>query len=134
MVIDDIYQRLISKAFKLQSIIRERSKTKHRSSGWEAVRDAHILKSPLCVACGGNKLLQVHHIVPFSVVAGLELDPDNLLTLCMGDFDCHLKLGHGGSFRRYNDRVVQDAMKFHKADIGQRLILIKEIRSRRRID
>jgi hypothetical protein len=79
-------------------------------------------------------LLQVHHIVPFSVAPDLELEVSNLLTLCMGDFDCHLRLGHGGSFRCYNPRVIEDAAEFREATLSGRLVVLSEARRRRRRD
>lgn len=118
-----------SKVSKFRSVVRERDKVRHRSSGWEAVRDAHLANSPACVACGGEHLLQVHHIVPFSTAPDLELEPSNLITLCMGEFDCHLKLGHGGSFRHYNPRVIAAAAEFREAELGRREALIKEARA-----
>jgi len=71
-------------------------------------------------------MLQVHHVVPFSIAAGLELDPTNLLTLCMGEFDCHLKLGHGGSFRYYNPHVREIAAEFMSGSTGTRLVLLRK--------
>lgn len=126
-----MFRTLVSKVSKLRSVYRERDKVRHRSSGWEAVRDAHLATSPVCVACGGVHLLQVHHIVPFSTAPDLELEPSNLITLCMGDFDCHLRLGHGGSFRHYNPRVVEDVAEFREAEAHRRVVLIKEARARR---
>jgi 5-methylcytosine-specific restriction endonuclease McrA len=76
-------------------------------------------------------MLQVHHIVPFSTAPDLELEPSNLITLCMGEFDCHLRLGHGGSFRHYNPLVVEDATEFREAEVHRRTALIKEARARR---
>ena len=126
-----MFRTLVSKVSKLRSVVRERDKVRNRSSGWEAVRDAHLAASPACVACGGVHMLQVHHIVPFSTAPDLELEPSNLITLCMGEFDCHLRLGHGGSFRHYNPLVVEDATEFREAEVHRRTALIKEARARR---
>lgn len=61
------------------------------------------------MACGGVKLLQVHHKKPFHLDPSLELDLTNLITLCMGKAECHLLLGHGGSFKAYNPTIQADA-------------------------
>ena len=123
--------KLSSKISKLHSIYREGDKIRHRSSGWEAVRDAHLASRPTCAACGGTKLLQVHHVVPFHLATDLELVPSNLVTLCMGDFDCHLRLGHGGSFRCYNPTIVEDAEEFFGGSTGHRLLLLQRVRNTR---
>lgn len=39
----------------------------------------------------------------------LELSPQNLITLCMSPKECHLRIGHGGSFKAFSPTVVQDA-------------------------
>jgi hypothetical protein len=80
-----------------------------RSPHWPTVekhfREAH----PTCAACGGTERLNVHHIIPFHVNAALELDPNNLITLCMGKLECHLHIGHGGSFSAWNEGVREMA-------------------------
>jgi 5-methylcytosine-specific restriction protein A len=86
---------------------------------------------PVCAGCGGATQLQVHHIVPFHVSPDLELVPQNLITLCMGDHDCHLKLGHGGAFRCYNPEITKDVKVFRESGPGRRLMLLKEIREKR---
>jgi hypothetical protein len=80
-----------------------------RSGHWPTVRKEHIEANPYCSACGGKDELNVHHIQPFHLDPELELDPKNLITLCMGELNCHLTLGHGSSFRAYNPDVVADA-------------------------
>lgn len=95
-----------------QSVLREVAKSKRRSSKWDSVRDAFLLEHPVCAACGSSKKLQVHHIVPFHLHPELELDVGNLIVLCMDENECHLEIGHGGSFRCYNPRVVVHALRF----------------------
>jgi hypothetical protein len=51
----------------------------------------------------------VHHVVPFALDASKELEPTNLITLCAWLHQCHLKIGHGGEFDRFNPRVRMDA-------------------------
>jgi hypothetical protein len=80
-----------------------------RSPHWPTVQHHHIQQFPTCEACGGNINLNVHHKKPFHLFPELELEPTNLITLCMdGDKDCHIKLGHGGNFKAYNPNVVED--------------------------
>jgi hypothetical protein len=92
-----------------QSIIRERKKAKTRSPHWGKLRDSFIKTHPTCAACGQKKLLQLHHIVPFHFDPKLELEPTNLIVLCMGKLECHLVIGHGGDYKDYNPMVVKHA-------------------------
>lgn len=123
-------RRFLSGISRFHSKVRERTKAR-RSAGWDRVRDRHLEMFPFCAGCGGIRDLQVHHIVPFHVSPDLELVPRNLITLCMGDYDCHLRLGHGGSFRCYNPDIVRDVKLFREGNVGQRLVLLKEIREKR---
>jgi len=64
------------------------------------------------MVCGGVKKIEVHHIIPFSQNPELELDPNNLITLCETKkygINCHLLIGHCGNYRWSNPDVVQDA-------------------------
>jgi len=85
-----------------------------RSKDWPKVRAAHLKKQPRCMACGSGKNLAVHHKQPFQWFPQLELDPENLITLCEGDtLNCHLWLGHCGNFAKwYNPKVVESAKRF----------------------
>ena len=83
-----------------------------RSSKWPSVRKAHLDTHPTCAVCGGNKTLEVHHIVPFHFDQSKELDPSNLITLCESKkhgLCCHLLVGHKGNYKNQNPLVVQDA-------------------------
>ena len=89
------------------------AKGQKRADGWLEFRDAYVRDNPECVVCGAKKKLQVHHIVPFHVAPDLELDPTNLLTLCVNKkygINCHLLVGHLGNYRRVNPAVELDAM------------------------
>jgi 5-methylcytosine-specific restriction endonuclease McrA len=80
-----------------------------RSPHWPTVQHKHLKKFPTCAACGGGLNLNVHHKKPFHLFPELELEPTNLITLCMdGEKDCHIKLGHGSNFKAYNPNVVED--------------------------
>lgn len=89
--------------------VRDIGVSAKRSDKWPTVekhfREAH----PTCAACGGKDRLNVHHCMPFHLDPAKELDPNNLITLCMGEKECHLHIGHGGSFKQYNPNVRKDA-------------------------
>ena len=70
-----------------------------RSSEWRRVRDKFVENHPDCVVCGSRKNIQVHHVIPFCVDPSKELEVSNLATMCSR---CHLLIGHGGWFQRYN--------------------------------
>lgn len=94
------------------SFVREQIvKRLTRSSGWSKIRKQHLKKNPLCAACGKNKFgtLEVHHIQSFHEFPELELDPNNLITLCSGGCNCHLTLGHCGNFKLTNPTVIENA-------------------------
>jgi hypothetical protein len=80
-----------------------------RSGGWGRVEREHLAQYPLCQACRGTARLQVHHVRPFHLRPELELDRRNLITLCMGPAECHLRIGHGDDWRAYNPDVRKDA-------------------------
>lgn len=80
-----------------------------RSDKWPTVEKHFREGHPTCAACGGKDRLNVHHCMPFHLDPAKELDPTNLITLCMGDKECHLHIGHGGSFKQYNPNVRSDA-------------------------
>ncbi len=87
-----------------------------RSPLWRKVRAEHLLEFPECAICGGNKKIQVHHIIPYHLAPTLELEPSNLITLCVagkGGLNCHLFFGHLGNFRLYNPSVALDAFLWH---------------------
>jgi hypothetical protein len=85
----------------LRHSLRDVGVSAKRSSHWPTVerhfREAH----PTCAACGSKDRLNVHHIRAFHLFPKLELDPNNLITLCMSKTECHLKLGHGDDFHAY---------------------------------
>jgi 5-methylcytosine-specific restriction protein A len=80
-----------------------------RSGRWPTVEKHFREEHPTCAACGGTKNINIHHIHPFHVFPALELDPNNLITLCMGKLECHLQLGHFGNFKFYNPNIRKDA-------------------------
>ena len=77
-----------------------------RSSKWPSVRKSHLALHPACEVCGTRKNLECHHIVPYNVRPEMELDFQNLITLCRKD---HLLFGHLNSFYSFNKDVKEDA-------------------------
>ena len=87
-----------------------------RSGHWPKVRAAHLALHPACEVCGDTKRVNVHHKLPFHLHPELELDPENLITLCEDEHfvNCHLFVGHLGNFRGYNPDVVNDAEEWRE--------------------
>lgn len=46
---------------------------------------------------------------PYHLDPARELDPANLISLCMGDRECHLMIGHGDDFKAYDPSVRKHA-------------------------
>ena len=92
-----------------KSLFRERAKATDRSPKWPGVEHKFRKTHPTCEACGYDKVIQVHHIQPFHMHPELELEVTNLISLCMGPNECHLKIGHGDNFKNANPNVREDA-------------------------
>lgn len=89
--------------------LHELVKRHTRSPEWRALEQAHLRAQPRCAACGGTSHLQVHHVRPYHVWPELELEPRNLLTLCLAEgCSAHLTLGHGGRWTAWNPKVRAD--------------------------
>ncbi len=124
--------RKISHTIKVKSSeFREVIKSKKRSPHWDEVRDNFIEENPRCAACGSYKKLQVHHIIPFNHEPEKELDLTNLIVLCMDTNECHLSIGHGGSFMFYNPEVVEDAEKINASEDQQRKLIVESAKKKR---
>lgn len=88
-----------------------------RSGHWPTVRKNHLVDHPVCEVCGGDSRLQVHHRVPFHLHPELELEPTNLITLCEADkngINCHLAIGHLGSYKSFNLDVDTDSQHWNE--------------------
>jgi len=84
-----------------------------RSSKWRKVRKEHIKKHPRCALCNSNKKIEVHHKIPFHIAPDLELEPENLMTLCESGEKgviCHRFFGHLSNYRKWNLAIEQDVM------------------------
>ena len=87
-----------------------------RSKDWPKVRRLHLKMHPQCAVCEGTKKLDVHHGIPFHFAPDLELDPDNLYTLCRHKkygIICHQLMGHLGNYRRINPNCRIDIMTWN---------------------
>lgn len=62
------------------------------------------------MACGSCTKPEVHHIVPVHLNPDLELDPENLITLC--DKYCHFVFGHLMDYKSWNVDVVGDSAEY----------------------
>ncbi len=91
-----------------------------RSSHWPTVREEFAIDHPACEACGTRECLNVHHVKPFHTDPDLELDPDNLITLCR---DHHFRIGHDPdgmagpqkpNWKLSNPRVREEADELRK--------------------
>ena len=83
-----------------------------RSGKWPKVMKDHLAKHPACAVCGATGKVNVHHQAPYHLFPEQELDPDNLITLCIEPHDCHLLHGHLGDFKGYNPTIKADAEVF----------------------
>jgi hypothetical protein len=89
-----------------------------RSSAWPDVAKEFRMTHPYCAACGGTEQLNVHHKFPFHFVVlcgrpDLELDPRNLITLCIQhDSEHHVLLGHLDDYESYNPHVLGFVKKY----------------------
>jgi 5-methylcytosine-specific restriction protein A len=89
-----------------------------RSGQWARVRREHLAKEPACIACGRTRDLEVHHVQGFHEHPELELDPENLVTVCADP--CHLVFGHLLNFKRINPYVREDCKAYRNRLEGAR--------------
>ena len=82
-----------------------------RSNKWPAVRRQHLLEESKCQWCKSTSNLEVHHIAPFHLHPELELEDENLITLCEGSEECHLKQGHLGDWKNFNPKIRKQCIR-----------------------
>lgn len=82
-----------------------------RSGKWPAVRQRFIKAHPCCEACGSLQDLNVHHIFSFHDHPELELDPDNLITLCRKH---HFLMGHSNSWATTNKNCQKEVKAYRQ--------------------
>jgi 5-methylcytosine-specific restriction endonuclease McrA len=91
---------------------RKARRSAARDPRWKAVRRDHLRREPACAACGRRSPVTVHHIIPVTVDPCLEIDPDNLITLCRRSSHgkgCHMVIGHRCNWRSFEPRVREIA-------------------------
>lgn len=88
-----------------------------RSPKWQVVRKQHIERYPNCAACGKNRKVEVHHIKPVHKYPDLELELDNLITLC--DDPCHFVFGHLLDYKSWNSEVIRDCEVYYNKIINR---------------
>lgn len=98
----------------IKNYFRDLNVSEKRSDKWPTVEKHFLEANPTCAVCSGKEHLNVHHCMPFHLDPALELDPNNLITLCMGEKECHLEIGHCGNFKLYNPNVRKDAASLNK--------------------
>lgn len=101
-----VFLRWLSGAFLPRPVLKMRE----RSARWKKLRRAHLRQEPACAVCGRFKNVEVHHIVPVAVDPLRELDPHNLITLCVTP--CHIMFGHFFCYHCYNRDVRKMAAAF----------------------
>jgi len=84
------------------------------SPEWRRVRRDFLKLYPRCEACGGKQRLEAHHIIPVHLKPSLELDVNNLITLCELHSH-HLTFGHKMSYRSWNRTVREDAKNYRES-------------------
>jgi 5-methylcytosine-specific restriction protein A len=97
--------------------------SKPRSSKWKKARAVHLELNGMCLACGGRVSLEVHHLMPYHLAPELELDPNNLITLCESASHCHWTFGHLLNWRSYNPNAKADAIAFFDKVLNRPKIL-----------
>jgi len=95
---------------------------KPRSSKWRTVRKQHLAEFNACLACGGRVSLEVHHLMPYQKYPELELDRNNLITLCESKSRCHWIIGHLLNWRSYNPNAKADALTFREKLLARPII------------
>ncbi len=82
-----------------------------RSGQWPAIRKQFLKDNIACAVCGTKgsflKPNEVHHIKPFNLRPELELEENNLITLCR---DHHFFIAHLMSWSSWNENVKQDSI------------------------
>lgn len=87
----------------------------NRSPHWPSVRNNWLKTYPACFCCMKKTKLNVHHIKPFHLYPDLELDENNLVTLCENEsMNCHLVMGHLLDFKSWNPVVIEDCNSFRQ--------------------
>ena len=104
MLVEDVVA-LLARAC---GILPKRPIYSHAKSGkWPAFRRKYLALHPACAACGCKDQVEPHHIRPFHLHPALELDAENLISLCE-KHGCHLAFGHNYDWQAFNPHVGED--------------------------
>jgi hypothetical protein len=87
-----------------------------RSSQWPAFLKAFLKEHPACKGCRTSHKVTAHHIIPFYLRPDLELDKNNLVTVCRY---CHFTFGHLNDWCSHNPTVLED-LSDHMARVLRR--------------
>jgi hypothetical protein len=88
-----------------------RRKLRRHLPGFDQAEAALLREHGHCAACGYSRALQIHLVRPLNLTGPARaLEMANVLVLCMGPNECHLRIGHGGRYSTWNPRVREDAM------------------------
>ena len=112
----------------IKSVYRDIGVPKRRSPFWPRLEKKYLLNNSKCAFCGCTSNLNVHHKKPFYLYPELELDESNLITLCMGKNECHLKIGHGNNFKYYFSNIDKALIDYnnHQKTLEEIIILSKD--------
>ena len=86
-----------------------------RSPLWPKRQKLHLAKQPVCIVCGLDHPLNVHHKYPFHFVVALgrpdlELDERNLFTMdVLPSEEHHILIGHLGDYQSFNPNLEEMA-------------------------
>ena len=85
--------------------------------GWRKLRNAFLKENPRCAACGWDKKLEAHHVVPAHIDSSRVLDWNNLIALCR---PCHFAYAHRLDFRIYDPAIRELCSKLegHRREIA----------------
>lgn len=82
-----------------------------RSTKWPYLRRKWLKLHPLCAFCSSKVSIQVHHIIPVHVSPELELNENNLMSLCESSKrQCHFIFGHLYDWLNYNKDIKLDVV------------------------
>ena len=82
-----------------------------RSAKWRATRKKFLRTHPRCAVCSLTRELEVHHIKPVRLYPELELDLNNLVTLCRRH---HFNIGHLENWKSYNPSLKLSIVFFRE--------------------
>ena len=111
----------------IKSKLRDIGVKSKRSKHWSKLQKDFLLENPVCAICGTKTRLNVHHKKPFHLYPELELDRENLITLCMSKKECHLLIGHGNNFKRYSHNIDEyvNLITTHEKSFDEICVLAK---------